>query len=56
MRRTFCCHLARSGASNLQMQRSMGHKNFTTTARYVEAVGAEIAHDVLMNQPAPVER
>jgi integrase/recombinase XerD len=54
-RRTFACDLARSGASSFQIQKSLGHSNINTTSIYIAPVGAEIANDVMMNQPAPVE-
>ena len=53
-RRTFCCDLARSGASSFQLMKVMGHENISTTEIYLRSAGAEIANDVLMEQPAPV--
>jgi integrase/recombinase XerD len=54
MRRTFSCDLARSGASSFQLMKALGHSQISTTQRYIESAGAEIADNALMNQEAPV--
>lgn len=53
-RRTFAIKLARElKASAFQIQKALGHENITTTQRYLESAGSEIADEVMLEQKAP---
>jgi integrase len=54
LRHTFCSHLAMRGASVLQIQKLAGHKELSTTMRYMHlSPAAEAAAIRLLDEPAP---
>lgn len=54
LRRTFAIAIVKDQrASAFQVQKVLGHESILTTQRYLEASGAEIADDVMLEQEAP---
>src|SRR5437773_12152057 len=54
LRHTFCSHLAMRGAPAKAIQELAGHKDLTTTQRYMHLSPAAIEGAILLDQPKPV--